>query len=110
MESNPILQECFNARIDIQNLNNKELAKFAKVYAKEREYMISPMGMLALLTKIEDNQRNDHAVSVGEVRDMVDEAIRRANGFSISHFIDIVTQRRYDEEDRIILKERDFSF
>ena len=110
LESNPILTECFNARIDIQNLNDKELAKFAKVYAREREYSIDAMGMLALLTKIEDNQRNDHAVSVGEVRDMVDEAIRRANGISPVHFIDIVTQRRYDEEDRIILKERDFAF
>ena len=110
LETNPILAECFNARIDIQNLNDKELAKFAKVYAREREYSIDAMGMLALLTKIEDNQRNDHAVSVGEVRDMVDEAIRRASGISPVHFIDIVTQRRYDEEDRIILKERDFAF
>ena len=109
LENNPLILETFNARIDLQNLSDKELAKFAKVYAREREYSIDAMGMLALLTKIEDNQRNDHAVSVGEVREMVDEAIHHANGISPVHFIDIVTQRRYDDEDRIILKERDFA-
>ena len=108
LAANPILTETFNARIDLQHLNDKELAKFAKVYAKEREYSIDSMGMLALLTKIEDNQRNDHAVSVGEVREMVDNAIRHATSISPVHFFEIVTQRRYDDEDRIILKERDF--
>ena len=66
------------------------------------------LGRLALHTRIEDMQTSSHAVTVGEVRDIVDEAIAHANRKTIGHFIDIVLRRRYDEDDMIILREKDF--
>ena len=60
------------------------------------------------MTRIEDMQTSSHAVTVGEVRDIVDEAIAHANRKTIGHFIDIVLRRRYDEDDMIILREKDF--
>ena len=70
--------------------------------------MIDELGRLALHTRIEDMQTSSHAVTVGEVRDIVDEAIAHANRKTIGHFIDIVLRRRYDEDDMIILREKDF--
>mgnify|MGYP002626014161 CR=1 FL=1 len=109
LEANPILKETFNARIDLEALGNTELARFAKLYAREMEYSIDEMGMLALLTRIENMQTSDHAVTVGEVRDIVDDAIDHANRIAPVHFMDIVLRKRYDAEDMIVLKERDFA-
>jgi hypothetical protein len=89
-------------------LDNEALIAYAKDYAKQKEYAIDEFGVLALYTRIEEMQTNSHAVTVAEVRDIVDEAIAHANRFSISHFLDILVAKRYDKEDMIILREKDF--
>lgn len=98
----------FNARIDIQALDNDGLVNYAKEYAREQEYAIDDMGILALYTKISDMQTIDHAVTVAEVKEMVDKAIVHAEKKNMSHFMDIIFAKRYDREDMIILREKDF--
>ena len=108
LEKVPSLKECFNARIDVEALDNDSLVAFGKKYAKEQEYSIDEMGLLALHTAIANNQTLDHAVTLMEVKEMVDDAIYHANRKNIAHFFDVLFAKRYDEEDRVILKEKDF--
>lgn len=98
----------FPARIDLLALDNNGLVNFGKEYAKELEYSIDEMGMLALYTRITDMQTSDHCVTVDEVKEMVDEAIRNAEKKSVSKFMDVLLAKRYDEDDLIVLREKDF--
>ena len=107
-KKNGRLMESFTARFDIAALDSATLVKYGCQYAYTQEYSIDELGRLALHTRIEDMQTSSHAVTVGEVRDIVDEAIAHANRKTIGHFIDIVLRRRYDEDDMIILREKDF--
>ena len=102
------LAECFNARVDMEAMSNEELVAFGKKYAREMEYSIDELGVLALHTRIEEMQTLDHAVTVMEVKDIMDEAIHHANRKSVNHFLDVLLAKRYDEEDMIILRENDF--
>lgn len=104
----PSMGTFFNARIEVEELNNDALAAYGRQYAAHLEYSIDELGMLALQTQIEDRQTSDHIVTVAEVRELVDEAIERANRKSIGHFFDIILGKRYDDEDMIILREKDF--
>lgn len=108
LEQVPSLNDCFNGRVNIEALNNDALVAFGKKYAKEKEYSIDEMGLLALHTKISDRQTIDHAVTILEVKEMMDEAFDHANRKTIGHFFDILFAKRYDEEDMIILRENDF--
>ena len=102
------LAECFNARMDMEALSNDTLVAFGKKYAKELEYSIDELGVLALHTRIAEMQTNDHAVTIMDVRGIMDEAIYHANRKTFGHFVDILLAKRYDEEDMIILRENDF--
>ena len=104
------LAECFNARMDMEALSNDTLVAFGKKYAKEKEYSIDELGVLALHTRIAEMQTNDHAVTVMDVKGIMDEAIRHANRKTMGHFIDVLLAKRYDEEDMIILREKDFIY
>ena len=104
----PSMNPFFNARVEIEELNNDALAAYGRQYAAHREYTIDDLGMLALQTLIEDRQTSDHIVTVAEVRELVDDAIDSANRKTLSHFFDIIFGRRYDDEDMIILREKDF--
>lgn len=108
LKENQELLGSFNARFDLEALDNKSLAEFGRKYAKELEYSIDDLGMLALHTRIADMQTSEHAVTISEVKDIVDEAIAHADRKSIGHFFDILLAKRYDEEDMIILREKDF--
>lgn len=99
----------FNVSYDIEALNNKELVEYAKAYAYSREYTIDEVGMLALHTRIEGKQTNEHSVTVSEVRDIVDQAILKAGKKNAKHFIDVLVGKRYDENDMVVLKEKDFA-
>ncbi len=98
----------FTSRVDLEALSNDTLVSFGRRYAREKEYSIDDLGMLALHTRIEEGQTIDHVVTVIEVKQIVDEAIRHANRKTIGHFFDILLARRYDDEDMIILTEKDF--
>lgn len=104
----PKLRESFTARMDVETMSNGSLVSFGRQYAREMEYSIDELGVLALHTRIEERQTLDHAVTVMEVKDIVDAAIRHANRKTMGHFFDILFARRYDEEDMIILTEKDF--
>ncbi len=101
--------EAFDVSMDIESLTNKELVAYAKGYAYSKEYAIDEMGMLALHTRIDERQTNQHAVTVTEVREMVDEAIEKATKKNVKHFVDVLVGKRYDDNDMLVLKEKDFS-
>ena len=104
----PAMDSFFNARIELEELNNAALAAYGKQYAYHMEYSIDDLGMLALQTQIEDRQTNDHIVTVAEVRELVDGAIAHADKKNLPHFFDLLLGKRYDKEDMIILREKDF--
>ena len=108
LEQNKELASCFTARMNVEALSNDMLVAFGRQYAKGLEYSIDDLGVLALHTRIEELQTIDHAVTVLEVKEMVDEAIRHASRKTLGHFVDILMAKRYDEEDMIILTEKDF--
>lgn len=98
----------FDLRVDIAALDNDGLVNYGKEYANEQEYSIDDMGVLALYTRISEMQTNEHAVTVDEVRDLVDEAIRNSQKKNMSHFMDVILAKRYDKDDMIVLREKDF--
>ena len=108
LEKHEKLRECFTARMDVEALSNNTLVAFGKQYAREMEYSIDELGDLALHTRIEDMQTIDHVVTVVDVKQIVDEAIAHANKKTLKHFFDVLFAKRYDDEDMIILTEKDF--
>lgn len=102
------IQENFNARIDIEALSNDALVAYGKKYAMSMEYAIDDLGVLALYTRIADMQTSEHAVTASEVREVIDEAIYSANRKTLGHFKDVLLAKRYDDEDMIVLREKDF--
>lgn len=108
ISANPEMESFFNARFDIEALDNGTLVAYGCQYAKMQEYAIDELGRLALHTRIEDMQTSDHIVTVNDVRDIVDEAIDHANRKTPKHFMDVLLAKRYDDDDMIILHEGDF--
>ncbi|MBQ4537278.1 MAG: hypothetical protein II994_06625 [Lachnospiraceae bacterium] len=108
LAKNEQLATCFTSRMDVEALSNDALVAFGKKYAREREYSISELGVLALHTRIEEMQTLNHAVTVTEVKELVDEAIHHSKKKTVGHFFDVLLSKRYDEEDMIILDEKDF--
>ena len=92
----------------MEALGDDALVSFGRKYAHQMEYSIDEMGMLALHTRISDMQTMDHAVTIYEVRDIIDEAIEHADRKNMKHFFDILFGKRYDDEDMIVLRENDF--
>ena len=102
------MKEVFNVHIEVEELGDDALVAYGKKYARYLEYAIDEMGVLALHTRIDEMQTADHIVTVADVRDIVDEAIENANRKSLRHFTDVLFAKRYDDDDMIILRERDF--
>ena len=102
------LKASFTGRIDMQALSDSALVAFGKKYAREKEYTIDELGALALSRKIGERQSSDHAVTIMEVKEIIDAAIESANRKSVGHFFDILMAKRYDDEDMIIIREKDF--
>lgn len=109
LSEHPVLTTCFTARMDVEALSNDTLVAFGRKYAYENEYAIDELGILALHTRIEEMQTSDHVVTIAEVKEIVDEAIYHANKKTIGHFFDVLLSRRYDDEDMIVLTEKDFA-
>ena len=94
--------------MNLKPLTAEQLADFAVKYAYEKEYSIDEMGMLALHTQITLRQTATHSVNIVEVREIVDNAISNVRKKSARHFFDVLLGKRYDDEDMIILGEKDF--
>lgn len=104
----PQLAEVFNLRVDVEALDDQTLVKYARKYALDQEYSIDELGILALHTRIADMQTSDHEVTLAEIEELIDEAIYYADRKTPAHFFDILLGKRYDEEDMIVLREKDF--
>lgn len=104
----PEINELFTQRVDIPEYSNDDLVAYGKAYALKKDCSIDEMGMLALYTKIADMQTLEHSVTIAEVKDMIDTAIKRVSKKNMKHFVDILLAKRYDEDDYIILREKDF--
>ncbi len=107
---NPALAQCFTERINIPAFTSDELVSFAKAYANELGYKIDELGVLALYNSISNIQKLDHATTLTEVKDIVDEAIRHVERGGVKKLFSIITSQRYDDEDYVILHEKDFGF
>ena len=99
----------FTAVISIKPLDDKALVAYARDYALSQDYSIDEFGQLALAQRISSMQTQTHHVTLKEVRDLVDEAISYASKKNVGTLMEIVTRKRYDEDDRIILHEKDFT-
>lgn len=108
LAKNKDLQEVFNLRVDLEALDDQTLVKYARKYALEQEYSIDDLGILALHTRIADLQTGDHEVTLSEIEELVDEAIYYADKKTPKHFFDVLFGNRYDDEDMVILREKDF--
>ena len=108
MAAYPSMNTFFNAHIEVEELNSDALTEYGRQYAMHLEYSIDELGMLALQTLIEERQTSEHIVTVAEVRELIDRAVTCANRKTMGHFFDVIMGKRYDEEDMIILREKDF--
>ncbi len=100
--------DVFDVKIEIPTYTNDDLVFHGREYAREQEYIIDDMGVLALYTRIDERQTADHFVTIDEVEEIVDAAIRHVNRKTPGHFLDVVVGKRYDDDDMIILREKDF--
>lgn len=98
----------FTATIAIRPLDDKALVAYARDYALSQDFSIDEFGQLALAQRIAAMQTSTHQVTLGEVRDLVDEAIGYAEKKTPHTLIEVISRRRYDENDRIIIHEKDF--
>ncbi len=108
MNANPAFKKKFTSRLELPVFINDELVTFGQTYAKENGYRIDEMGILALYSKIDMMQKEDHAVTVAEVKDVMDAAIAHSQKANVKHLVKRVFKKGTDESDRIILKEDDF--
>ena len=108
LETHPQLLGAFTARMDVEALSDEALVAFGRKYAKDMEYVIDDFGVLALHQRIDEMQTSDHVVTTMEVKEIVDAAIAHANRKSVGHFFDVLFSKRFDEDDMIILREKDF--
>ena len=98
----------FTAVISVRPLDDKALVAYAKDYAMSQDFSIDEFGQLALAQRIAAMQTSTHQVTLKEVRDLVDEAIGYAEKKTPHTLIEVISKRRYDENDRIIIHEKDF--
>ena len=108
MTANPEFKKKFSSKLELPVFINDELVTFGQTYAKENGYKLDEMGILALYSRIDVMQREDHAVSVAEVKEIMDEAISHSQKANVKHFARRVFGKGTDDSDRIILKEEDF--
>lgn len=108
LEEYPDYMKSFTVTVDIQPLTDKALVSYGLEYAKAKDYSIDEMGQLALSSRISARQTRDHQVTTKEVRDLVDEAIGWASKKNLHTLMLILSRKRYDQDDRIIIHEKDF--
>ena len=108
MTANPDFKKKFTSKLELPVFINDELVTFGQTYAKENGYKLDEMGILALYSRIDVMQREDHAVTVAEVKEIMDEAIEHSQKATAKHLARRVFGRGTDDSDRVILKEEDF--
>ena len=109
LSSNREFRRKFTSRLEVPIFINDELVTFGQTYAQENGYKIDEMGILALYSCIDSLQREDHSVTVAEVKEVMDKAIAHSQKASAKKLVKRVFGRNTDSSDRIILSERDFN-
>ena len=109
LSSNREFRKKFTSRLEVPIFVNDELVTFGQTYAQENGYRIDEMGILALYSRIDAMQREDHAVTVAEVKDIMDEAMAHSQKVSAKKLVKRVLGKNTDDADRIILTEKDFN-
>jgi DNA replication protein DnaC len=103
----PEFAKKFATVISIPVFTNDELVTFARTYASESGYKIDELGILALYTRIGEQQTEEEPMTVGSVKNLVDKAILKAHRGKLERK---VSKKRLDNDGRIILFEKDFDF
>lgn len=98
----------FSEKINIPIFTSDELVSFAKSYANELGYTIDEMGVPALYNSISNIEHADRETTLTEVKEIVDKAVAHSEKGGLKKAFSIITSRRYDEDDYIILREKDF--
>ena len=109
LSSNREFRRKFTSRLEVPIFINDELVTFGQTYAQENGYRIDEMGILALYSRIDSLQREDHAVTVAEVKEVMDEAIQHSQKASAKKLVKRVFGKNTDDSDRILLSEKDFN-
>ena len=107
-EAVPEFAEKFTTEVSVPVFTNDELVSFGKTYAYDEDYKIEDMATLALYNRIGEMQTPEHPVNVTDVKAIVDKAIKRSERFGVRKLVMILSRKRYDDDDRIILYEKDF--
>ena len=110
LERAAVLERFFNCRVDIIAVSAEMLAEYGKKYAEEKGYSIDDLAMLAFSGRISELQIGTHMVSVDEVKEIVDGAIEHVNRPGLNKAFGTMTGKRFDEEHRVVLKEKDFEY
>lgn len=108
LTANPSFKKKFTSRLEIPKFISHDLVTFGQTYANENGYRIDEGGILALYARIDLLQREDHSVTVAEVKEIIDEAIEHSQKANVKHLMKRVFGKNKDDSDRIILKEQDF--
>ncbi len=103
-----VIGEFFNARIDVLSMNVDMLVTYGIRYVYDKGYSVDDMGRLALYKRISEMQAGNHTVTVAEVKEIMEDAMHSADKGGLSKMASIIMRKRYDENDMIILKEKDF--
>ena len=109
LSSNREFRKKFTSRLEVPIFINDELVTFGQTYAQENGYRIDEMGLLALYSRIDALQREDHFVTVAEVKEIMDEAMEHSKKASARKLVKRVFGKGTDEADRILLTEKDFN-
>ena len=109
LSSNREFRRKFTSRLEVPVFINDELVTFGQTYAQENGYRIDEMSILALYSRIDSLQREDHAVTIAEVKEIMDEAMAHSQKASAKKLVKRVFGKNTDDSDRIILTEKDFN-
>ena len=109
LSSNKEFRRKFTSRLEVPIFINDELVTFGQTYAKENGFKIDEVGILALYSRIDMLQREDHVVTVGEVKEIMDEAIEHVQKTNVKKIVKRVLGKGRDDADRVILSEKDFN-
>ncbi len=109
LSSNKEFRRKFTSRLEVPIFINDELVTFGQTYAKENGFKIDEVGILALYSRIDMLQREDHVVTVAEVKEIMDEAIEHVQKTNVKKIVKRVLGKGRDDADRVILSEKDFN-
>lgn len=109
LSSNKEFRRKFTSRLEVPIFINDELVTFGQTYAKENGFKIDEVGILALYSRIDMLQREDHVVTVAEVKEIMDEAIEHVQKTNVKKIVKRVLGKGRDDADRVLLSEKDFN-